>query len=56
MLTDCVRSACTLPDRIGASIIIYFYVFSLTTYGLETARGCDHMADRTIVYGPYDEF
>ncbi len=38
-------SACARSNCVGASIIIYFYVFNLTACGLETVCSPDHMAD-----------
>ncbi len=51
--SDRTRSAGTLSDHVGVSIIIYIYEFNLTTCGFETTSGCDSVADHAIVYRPY---
>ncbi len=37
VLADCVQSACMRCNRVGMSVIIYFYVFNQTTFHLQTA-------------------
>ncbi len=45
-------TACVGSDRVGANIIIYFYVFNLTMRGLETVCSRDCVADHVSAYRP----
>ncbi len=51
--SDRVCSACTLSDHVGASIIIYFYMFNLMTYGLEATCSHARVAGHASVYANY---